>query len=100
MFASLPANATRFTFKGQSGDFSVYSFTGEEAVNRPFTFSIELISCSANEDITSLLGRKALLRIVDKSGGTRLVHGLIRAMEQLHTANAFTDYRCVLAPRL
>lgn len=100
MFASLSANATRFTFKGQSGDFSVYSFTGEEAVNRVFAFSIELVSRSVNVDITALLGTKALLRIADKSGGTRLVHGIIREMEQLHTANRFTHYRCSLVPRL
>lgn len=42
----------------------------------------------------------ACLSIADRSGGERLVHGLIREMEQLHTANRFTHYRCSLVPRL
>jgi type VI secretion system secreted protein VgrG len=100
MAAFVAANTEWFTFKGQSGNFSVYSLTGEESVNRPFEFSIELVSRSANEDIISLLGTPGLLSISDRSGASRPVHGLIREMEQLHTANAFTHYRCILVPRL
>jgi type VI secretion system secreted protein VgrG len=90
-----------FTVRASStSGFSVYSFSGTEEVCKPYEFSVELVSRSANVDMTALLGAPACLSIVDKSGGTRLTHGLIRQMEQLHTANRFTHYRCLLVPRL
>ena len=100
MNSFLKANAAWFTFEAKSGNFGVYEFSGQEEVNEPYEFSIELVSRSACEDITGLLGTEALLSIMDRSHGTRHVHGLIRHMEQLHTANAFTFYRCRLVPRL
>ena len=100
MAISLPANETWFTFSSASGNFSVYAFKGHEKVSEPYEFVVELVSRSASEDLTSLLGTEACLSIKDRSGGTRHVHGLIRSMEQLHTANAFTHYKCYLVPRL
>ena len=94
------ANASWFNFTAQSGDFGVYAFSGFEEVCKPYEFSIELVSISANVDLTALLGSPACLSIADRSGEKRLVHGLIREMEQLHTANRFTHYRCSLVPRL
>ena len=97
------ANTAWFTFAADAaptGGFGVYAFTGMEQVCKPFEFSIELVSRSSNVDVTALLGTQACLSITDKSGGRRLVHGLIREMEQLHTANAFTHYRAALVPRL
>ena len=94
------ANASWFNFTAQSGDFGVYAFSGFEEVCKPYEFNIELVSRSANVDLTALLGTPACLSIADRSGGERLVHGLIREMEQLHTANRFTHYRCSLVPRL
>ena len=100
MTQMLAANASWFNFTAQSGDFGVYAFSGFEEVCKPYEFSIELASRSANVDLTALLGTPACLSIADRSGGERLVHGLIREMEQLHTANRFTHYRCSLVPRL
>ncbi len=100
MSGLLAANASWFDFQVQSGDFAVYAFSGREEVCKPYEFVIELVSRSADADIAGLLGSPACLSIADRSGEKRLVHGLIRRMEQLHTANRFTHYRCVLAPRL
>ncbi len=94
------ANTTWFNFFTQSGDFAVYSFSGYEEVGHCYEFVIELVSLSAEADLTALLGTPALLSIADRSGANRLVHGLIREMEQLHTGNRFTHYRAVLVPRL
>ena len=96
----LDANTTWFKFTAAAGDFGVYSFEGIEEVNEPYQFTIELVSRSANVEINSLLCKPALLSILDRSGAERLVHGLIRQMEQLHTGNRFTHYRVVLVPRL
>ena len=78
----------------------MYAFQGVEEVHTPYEFAIELVSLSASEDITSLVGKAGCLTIADKSGASRPVHGIIRQMEQLHTANRFTHYRCWLVPRL
>jgi hypothetical protein len=61
-----------------------------EQVSLPYEFSVELVSISAGVDLAGLLGTPALLSILDRSGGERLVHGLIREMEQLHTANRWS----------
>ena len=97
------ADSPWFTFTAEAGPlggFGVYSFSGREEVSAPYEFEIELVCRSADVDVISMLGTPALLTIADKSGGTRLVHGLIREMEQLHTANRVTHYRAVVVPRL
>lgn len=94
------ADTTWFNFTAQSGEFGVYAFSGMEEVSAPYQFTIELVSRSANVDLTGLLGTPAYLSIADRSGETRIVHGLIREMRQLHTANIFTHYQCILVPRL
>jgi type VI secretion system secreted protein VgrG len=96
----LDANRTWFSFSANDGAFGVYAFSGQEASGEPYEFSIELVSRSANVDVTGLLGTDACLSIADLSGAKRLVHGVIRKMEQLHTANRFTHYRAILVPRL
>jgi type VI secretion system secreted protein VgrG len=79
------ANATWFDFSLSGGpSFAVYSFKGREAVSEPFEFAIELVSHSSKEDLIGLMGREACLRIADRTGERRRVHGVIRRMEQLH----------------
>ena len=100
----LAANRTWFNFSLHGEEpchpLSVYAFSGKEGAHSPYEFSIELVSQTSNLDLTGLLGKNALLTIADRSAGHRLVHGIIRQAEQLHTANRFTHYRCLLVPRL
>lgn len=102
MSNSMPsANSAWFTFNSKScPGFSVYAFTGNEEVCKPYEFSIELVHTSANVNIGSLLGSEASLTIQESSGETRHVHGLIAQMDQLDTGHEFTRYRCLLTPRL
>ena len=100
MSPTLPANSPRFTFTCQSGPFPVYAFEGVEEVCKPYEFTVEFIAPLAALPLTDLPGTTADLAIVDKSGTPRLVNGLVREVQQLHTANRFTHYRCVIAPRL
>ena len=94
------ADTTLFNFTTQSGDFRVYAFSGMEQVSYPYEFSVDLVNLSANVDVAGLLGSPASLTILDRSGSGRQVHGLIREMEQLHSANRFTHYSAILVPRL
>lgn len=97
----LKANEAWFTFTVEEGpEFQVYALSGQEEINKPYSFSVELVNRSANVDITSLLGAPACISIADHSGGKRVVHGLITEMEQLHTGNTFTHYSCAIVPRL
>ena len=49
--AQMPAaNASRFNFTAQSGDFGVYAFSSFEEVCKPYEFGIELVSRPANVD--------------------------------------------------
>ena len=89
----------RFFVSGRP-DFAVYAFSGVERISRPYSFSIDLVSLFEREPLADLVGKEACLSIADRSGASRLVHGVILEMEQLHTANLRTLYRCRLAPRL
>lgn len=100
MSTRLPANVTWFSFTSGEKGFAVFSFNGVEEVNRPYEFSVELVHTSAHIDIGGLVGSEAGFSIADRSGGRRLVHGIIRDMAQLHTANRHTHYRCIVVPRL
>jgi len=95
------ANSNWFTFSSEAGNgFSVYEFVGEEKIHGPYVFSIELVHKSNALDISQFLGKTGCLSIADGSGGCRYVHGYIKRMQQLHTANSFTHYACQLVPRL
>lgn len=95
-----PADSPWFRFQCNGAEYRVFAFSGHERVNEPYEFSIELVHTSSSLELSNLIGKEALLTIDDESGGKREVHGLIRQMEQLHTANARTHYRCYLVPRL
>jgi type VI secretion system secreted protein VgrG len=101
----LRANSSWFTCRIDSGtpefeELGVYAFSGVEKVSDGYVFNIELVSRNSNIDITKTLGRDCLLTIADKSRVKRFVHGLIRQMKQLHTANTFTHYMLEIVPRL
>ena len=98
---SLPANTAWFTLtlNGRT-DFSVFSFSGEEAVSTPYEFTVELLHPSDSENPTSFIGAPALLRVRDRSGQARPVHGLVREMKYLRRGNHLAHYQCVIVPRL
>lgn len=100
MDARLPANTTWFPFSSSEKGFSIYSFHGMEEVNKPYEFDVELVHSSPQVDLDGLVGSEASFSMADRSGGTRLVHGIIRDIAQLHSANSRTHYRAYIVPRL
>ena len=98
---SISANTAWFTLtlNGRT-DFQVYSFSGSEAVCKPYEFVVEAVHPSAGEELTGVIGAPALLSIADRSGQSRLVHGLVREMRRLHRGNHLAHYQCVIVPRL
>ena len=73
-------------------DFAVYSFSGQEAVCTPYEFRVEVVHPSADENLSAFIGSPALLRIADRSGKSRHVHGLVREMHRLRRGNHLTHY--------
>ncbi|WP_300775099.1 contractile injection system protein, VgrG/Pvc8 family, partial [uncultured Desulfovibrio sp.] len=85
---------------GEPENLDVYAFHGREQVSDGYIFNIEAVTRRANVDIPRLLGCPCHLDITDKSGGTRHLHGLVRQMKQMHTANSVTHYLLEVTPRL
>lgn len=95
------ANSAWFTFVVDgSPDLAMYEFSGREHISEPYTYQIEVVSPFTSMDIGDLIGREACLRIGDRSGGQRLVHGVVSNCDFLHAANLRSHYRCRLVPRL
>ncbi|MDR2489265.1 MAG: type VI secretion system tip protein VgrG, partial [Desulfovibrio sp.] len=99
MFAS--ADKLWYFIKIDGGpDFDVYSFSGQEGVSSLYTYDVELVYDTANAPVKELIGKNACLTIKDKFKESRYVHGVVREMRQLLTANKRTHYRCTIVPRL
>lgn len=100
MAERLASNIRWYSFASAGEDFAVYSFSGTEAANTPFAFTIEIVSRLTALDIRSHIGQIGCLTIANKFGDVRFVHGIISSAGQLHTANGFTHYSLTLVPRL
>ena len=77
------------------------SMVGEEAVSRPFLFTVDLAVQDEDADVTGLLGRPATLHVaVDQQ--ERLIHGLVRRVVNLgrHRPTQIDHYRIEVVPAL
>ncbi|MGC5698573.1 type VI secretion system tip protein VgrG [Pseudomonas sp. NFXW11] len=90
-----PANQVHFalTIDGLEQDFQVLAFTGEEGINRPYLFNIELLSQRSDLDLQSFFDRQAFLAFDNQGNG---VHGRIYHLAQ--SANG--RYHLALVPHL
>lgn len=75
---------------------SVLSFVGDEALNQPFHFDIELIGLAPALAPALLLQQPAFLRLDDLHG----IHGVIQSVSCEHRGTHRIGYRLVLAPHL
>lgn len=97
MFA--PANHAQFnlTLNGQDTLFQVLSFTGQERLNQPFEFEVELVSEQPALDLESLLHGQTFLQLADDGTG---IHGLAYSISQGDAGKRLTRYRISLRPQL
>lgn len=80
--------------------FEVMSFTGEEAISRPFSFVIELRSLLPSIDVVRILGRRATLSLTHR-GETRQIQGVVGRFEAVaQLGEDLFHYRAVLVPRI
>ena len=94
-----PANQATFTLDiaGVEHQLRVLSFTAKEAVSRPFSVRIELVSERANLTLEDLLHRQAFLAFDAQGHG---LHGQIGEIAQGDSGKRFTHYFIRLVPNL
>lgn len=93
------ANASRFTLilPGLAHDFQVLAFRGQEALNEPYRFQVELISEKSDWALQDLLNRPAWLSLGPVDVG---IHGMLGAVVQGDSGQRLNRYRVELVPRL
>jgi len=96
---SNPATTPGFTLTlpGLTHDFQVLAFHGQEALNQPYRFELELVSEKADWSLEQLLHRPAWLSLAPGGPG---IHGLLGAVTQGDSGRRLTRYRVELVPRL
>lgn len=76
-------------------------FQGEEALSRPFHFTLELRSERRDVDFSQVVGRDAAISLVLRPGDSeRYLHGVVTRFVQAGTFEDFTRYIAELRPRL
>lgn len=96
------ANQADFTFAAGAythNELRVVRFSGEEAMNRPFVFEIQLVAEDRDIPLDALIGEAGVLSLKGLTG-TRCVHGAVERFEQLAVGRKFCLYRVRLVPTL
>lgn len=78
-------------------DLHVISFTGQEVLNQPYRFNVDLISQHPGIDCASLRGCGAWLCF---GPGQQGIHGQISEIERVHAGDDLSLYRITLMPDL
>ena len=97
MFALANQPTFNLTVQGFDSDLRVLEFTGQEALNQPFEFQLELVSESASLALQDLLHKPAFLAFAPSGSG---IHGIIQRVAQGDSGKRFTRYHLTLRPQL
>ena len=90
-------NHFSLSINGANQDLRVLAFTGNEAISRPFTFDLELVSERSDLDLEALLHQPAFLAFDAQGNG---VHGQISSIGLSSPGARLTHYRLTLEPQL
>ncbi|RRV05316.1 type VI secretion system tip protein VgrG [Pseudomonas sp. v388] len=82
---------------GVDHDLQVLEFGGQETINQPFCFELELVSEIGVEDLENLLRKPAFLRM---GAGHEGIHGLIDRVAERDPRGRLKHYSVTLRPRL
>jgi type VI secretion system secreted protein VgrG len=80
--------------------FLLQGFRGDEAVSRPFVYTLDLVSEDPQVDGKALLRSEVTVTIPRPEAGDLHVHGLLRKFVQLGQAEGLTFYRAEVVPWL
>ena len=73
-------------------------FNGTEALSKPFTFQLELLSETDDIAPESLLRTPVVLSVLQHDGTERKIHGLVRSFGQLGQHEKLISYRAEIVP--
>jgi len=76
---------------------TVLSFTGSEAINRPFVFELNIISEDVDLDLQSLMFEPAYLSL---RGSTQVFHGQVQKAGCSRVDEQYAYYQIIIGPRL
>ena len=82
---------------GCSHPFRVLSFTGDEGISTPFSFTLELVSERLELNLELLLHRPAFLAFDQNGNG---IHGQVSSVRITRSDQRLSHYRLSLEPRL
>lgn len=81
-------------------DFVPFALNGEEAVSRPFLFTVDFASPSATIAPQDLLGQGVTLHMLLANGDIRNFHGIVRRFTNLGSGKLLTHYRTEIVPAI
>jgi type VI secretion system secreted protein VgrG len=76
------------------------TFRGEEALGRPFHYTVGLISHDPLLDANDVLGKPLSVGIKLETGGQRFFHGMVSTFEKIGSSKRYTHYQATLRPML
>jgi len=76
------------------------SFTGTEALSRPYEFTIDFVSETEGVDASRLLGKGLTLHLDCADESVRHIHGLVRRFSSLGKSKYLSRYRAEIVPNL
>jgi len=76
------------------------TFSGVEAISRPYQFTLELLSERSEIDPGALLRKPAVIALDLPNGGERFIHGIVSRFVQLDRKEGLTSYRAEVVPWL
>ena len=81
--------------------FAVVNMTGFEAISKPFSFTLTLVSNDRNINFEDMLANQATFRIFAPDGASSTpYHGVLAEFEQLQKSDGYVFYKAILVPRL
>ena len=76
------------------------TFRGEEALGRPYRYSVRLISHDPLLDSNDVLGKPLSVGIKLETGSQRFFHGIVSSFAKIGASTRYTHYEATLQPLL
>ncbi|GLR65667.1 type VI secretion protein [Acidocella aquatica] len=81
--------------------FGVSGISGEEELNRPFSYTVSLHSGTALLDPNSLLDQPVTITLANPEGHGRYISGIVSSVRQMpYASNALWRYQLTVVPKL
>jgi type VI secretion system secreted protein VgrG len=75
-------------------------FTGHEAVSRPFSFELDLLSTDPEIKFEDIIGQKVTIRVILRNDKERYFNGVISRFMQTGSDTGLANYRATMVPTL